>query len=1495
MRKGLFSVLAALVAFNAFGIGATQEWVKRQLSQFARVGGVTNIAVTAMIPASAFSGGDCVGAAECTIKAEIGSHVALKVVASTVSEIPVGTFYAQDAQGHFQNVRNGFISMIYASSYDVSRTVTNALGVASVKSVRMGNFWAVDSGGKAWRMGIQGGDTVLYCADAPSRIIALRSTTLPERAANVLLTRTVSLFSSPSGVVAGLRSAFSLNAQTLSKIQYTINSEITYTIGQITIVRTDRRGNKREVVFTPDGLECIYEGPNGPFDSKEEAQAAVKDLSNWGFPEPWDKIFNVEKTGAMTPEDFENSDAWKYLMGAIEEKRIEEEIPVPDMPSHPCPAPSDYWVFEKNQWVKNASYDTDEELEAWRGSHGCVCAMPGCSANGVAKHLVGRVRQAGGSLVTSVEDGSDGCKCCVRCVKYGSDPFVTIDEYDEHRANGAGGGFCGCACGKNTPDNENEWDKDYHNWPLRGGGVDYACMCYCSKDKGLGGEYVKHVKYKGDSPWCENICGACHLVEDEVTYINHQWPSFDSKYVKLRDPVWSDHTPRSEAESGVSVLNDPDFYERCGCACGEYDENIAGALPGSFNTFHQLSDGSCSCHCKQVHNKNMRGDNEQDEFPCSKICSVCKKVKDEESDAVLDFYGAQYPKLVMRDPDEEDDHDPDDSECGCKCYNDEDSRASWSIGSGTVDSSTVENGSPKWHMRSDDSCECKCGSIAQTASGAYGVLWQTLHIDWSLESECPKICGYCDKLRELGEESKEDDHEPSEDWCGCACGFVLEQSELEKFHKLRREAPEYTCLCPCGFKHDGKWKMCGDKLKVCTLVSEHTEGEGDHVYAGGSGDAFKHPCKCGNSTADHVWGAWVQYKASPNVLYGKYTCTVSGCAQTKEEQRECKHPEWTEWKAVSSIGVQVTYHRSCKVCTAIDELVRDLAANDECITDIDFHVPNEAGGMCGCKCGYYGTRVSDNEELHKWDASDIVNGVANCLCKCKTKHRFRSGSECPAVCAACQNRRADGSTAQESDHVATRDNRCGCACGYYGVTSEHTSSGRSATSAHLHNQAVTHGNGAPAFCQCYGGDGLGGKFHWRDPRTGCTSICQWTRENEPLGHLAASENPEWLIKKAKASDHTPKAYGCGCACGLCNENNRGNWKHEKSLHKVAQGSTDKCHCACDSKELVGTDEGGHTWEPGKCTCTCGKKHKDMYLNVCDYCSQCGRVWRGDFWLDGTVAFSHKWNLSGCYCDCGMHLHSSGHCYEYDSCECDCGEESIDHILKETKTVISKDICWLCYGAFVTYRVSKVCERCGGSLGADHYYNEGEHKEDCGAEPETPSCWKCGCACTKNSSHSACGGHYCSACCDKKPKKPRKKNNPDIPDDEEVEPNPETPTVKCSHPSTKSVDMNFDKSCDACGAVFSSSGELIICKTCGELIANNANVTGEHQSPCTDSDPGHDDDGMWICSETLSDGSTCGTENPDGEDCSNRHNHKSSQGGGGTSGGGGTGSGGLDDI
>ena len=1435
MHKVIFSILAALVAFNVYGIGATQEWVKRQLAAYMRTPGSTNSTITGTIAGSAFSGGDCVGDATCEIKTEIGSHVALKVVASGVSEIPAGTFYARDDQGHFQNAKTGFLTTIYASSYVVNRTVTNALGVASVKSVRMGNFWAVDSTGKAWRMGIRGGDTILYQTDAPSRFLAIRSTTIPARAANEILPRPVSLFGAPSVFLA----VFPLHAATDSEIQYTVNSEKTYTIGQITITRTDRRGNKREIKFTPDGLECVYKGPNGPFKTKEEARAAVMDLNNWGFPTDWDKIWNVENTGNMSLEDFLNSDAWKYLLDSIEAERVEVEIENPQPYEHPCPAPSDYWDWSATakDWVVKAAYDTADELDEWRGKNGCVCGFEGCENAGTPKHSVGRVRRKDGEFIVTDENG-DGCKCCIRCITYGSDMWATVNEYNDHRANGADSGFCGCACGYWDSEHESEWPRDFHNRPSRVGGKDFACLCYCGKAKAANGEYVQHIKYRGDSPWCEKICSACEMVEDEEKYIPHNYPAFDTRHVTLRAPEWNDHTARKDTTDPVGMPNDPTYYDRCGCACGAYDESKSSGLPAEFAAFHQQKMGSCRCHCGQTHTKNMRGDDTVDPFPCPEICAVCFKVEDDESNAVFTFDGAQYKKTVLIDPEDEKYHEKYEAACGCKCYNDEATRHTWSVGDVPIGSISAEGGKmPDWHV--------------MNAEG-----------------------------------------------CGCFCGGVIEQT-LDKAYHIGPNETKGVCWCKCATYHLGEWldKTCGAKSwRECSLDAEHVHEEDAiaHEYANSFHSAAGHYCKCDKKQiAPHQNIKQKSGRGEGFVMY-RLVCQTPGCGWFGDETEVCNHPSWGEWfKAGDVAGGGVLMRRNCADCATYQEETLFPAEMTECIEDMNIHLPLE--DECGCKCGYYGVRIAESEDFHKWDAAQILDGVENCRCKCEQKHRFRNGSKCSKVCAYCKRTVKSGLDAKESDHAQADGHICGCACGFYGVTEAHVEAGHNAETAFLHKQAKTGANGAPAFCQCYGATGMGGQWHWRINRsTTCPKICKYTMDGDQLGHLAARNSPEKGVTAARPADHVGNTYGCGCKCGLCGDETKSLWADEKALHHAAQNAEDQCHCSCEKRHLVGKTE-GHTFKT--CICTCKEKHDPKTsLNACGYCSSCGYIWRNGVRLDAGNRNNHLWANGGCYCDGGCvvggvkMLHTDGHRYEKYKCVCLCGEATRDHILVEQKERVGQWTCWKCDAVFLNFRVSTVCSRCGTTVVTEHIGSVGEHYPGCG-EPK-PSCWKCGCSCSTWGTHATCNVHYCNACCTKKPPKPPRppKPTPGDPNPGDPEPEPPEPYITCKHPRTETHDWDFHWTCEECSSDFHNWGWRKHCVDCGAYIDSESHNEGKHGPPCNGEDPGHECEPS-ICGEVLNDGGTCQESYCHScESCPNASQHKNHHGGNGGSGGGG-----LDDI
>lgn len=1346
--RALISLLAAFAVFNAFGIGATQEWVRRMLSQYQPLRSSGNITVTGGFNASVM-GADC-AEATCTISTEIGTHVALKVIASNVSEVPAGSFYAMNPDGHFVNARNAYLSTIYAAPYNSG-------------SVRMANLWAVDSTGKAWRMGI-GEDTFIYRTDDPSKRITLRSTKIPARGVNSILT----------AMARGFVAPWLLYADEDGELEYTIRSETTIAIGQITFTRKDKNGKVTTVTFTPEDLTGVYKGPNGPFKTKEEARAAAMDLDNWDFGD-WIKKFNTDMTSAMTKKDLQNSDAWKFLIDAIESERVEVEIENPQPYQHPCPAPADYWDWSATakDWVVNPVYDTAEELDKWRGSHGCLCGFEGCENAGKPKHRVGRVTKKGGEThFTDDADGGDGCKCCIRCVLYGADESATIIEFNDHRAAGVDAGSCGCACEMYTVANEDEWPRDFHNRPVRMGGKDYACLCYCGKEKALNGQFVQHVKYKGDDPWCEKICSACEMVEDEEKYIAHSWPAFDTRHVTLRAHEWSDHTPRSEAKGGVSVLNDPTFYDRCGCACGAYDEIKSGGLPQEFAAFHQQKADSCRCHCGQNHTKNTRGENKVEPFQCPEICAVCLMVEDKESDAVFTFNGEQYKKLVMRTPTEETDHTKHGILCGCKCYNEVTARHEWSIGGAVKDSIEADGSMPEFHVMNAAGCGCECGGVKlKTLSPKYhhgpnkllGSCWCDcggFHIGYLQKTQC-RVCDNCGKTEG---------------------GDIPNDESLHKLKEgAKNEAGDFICRCDCGY-----------------------------------------------------------YSSD-----GVYTSTDGGTNAV--------------WEAVARIP--------------------------------------SAGG-----------------KLHDFDRSDSSKneiGSLPCLCYCGGKHEARMATTyqknnygrqiCEDVCTYCKERTKDGKAATELDHepIPASEKHCGCKCGYYGISDGHEASGRAAQSAHLHIQSKGNAEGV-AYCQCFG-NGSGGKHHWHHPKPSdtCPKICQHKRTGtDLLGHLATEDGHEIGFKEATGADHTAKEHGCGCKCGLCGKDTASFWANDLTLHHPAQNAADRCHCECEKKKLVGSGEGGHEWPPmaavNACTCTCGEKHKDDYVNACGYCSVCGYIWRNGVRLDAKNKNNHLWENGGCYCDggCvidgGKILHPDGHRYMKNKCVCLCGEEKREHILVEQKERAGDWVCWECNAMFLNFRVTTVCSRCEAEI-STHVGTVGEHNPGCG-EPK-PSCWKCGCHCSNYGPHGECNVHYCSTCCTKKPAKPSRPLAPD-PDDpdsdpDEPEPEPPEPFITCKHPNIERLTWDHWLRCESCHEDIHFWGEAKVCLDCGMRLEYNPYQFGEHGAPCNGKPVEQD----VVCQELTTGNGVCGLTYKPSEGCPGAAYHKNTH----TNNGGTGGNGKLDDI
>ena len=518
--------------------------------------------------------------------------------------------------------------------------------------------------------------------------------------------------------------------------------------------------------------------------------------------------------------------------------------------------------------------------------------------------------------------------------------------------------------------------------------------------------------------------------------------------------------------------------------------------------------------------------------------------------------------------------------------------------------------------------------------------------------------------------------------------------EYNKYMKECREA--YLRINTCDKKspqHLWVAHSCGSSSwEICGNNPAHTRGTESHVYAGGQGDAASHPCVCGATSQPHQWGNWACDGYSGEYATLVRICPVAGCGAS----------------ALAKVP---------------------LSAIKECVAEIGLHVPK--GNGCGCKCGK-GENL-DSGAFHFWDGSDIVRGVTNCLCVCGAKHVFREPTTywknqhqdewCEGVCQSCRRRLKDGRPAAESDHTPKprSKRRCGCRCGWFGVDQEHTDGGREAKTQRMHPQCMVNNTGdpsSPPYCKCFG-TGNGGAWHYHEPfpDSSCPAVCQYmATEDSSLGHLAAGEPSPTSggTRPATAAHHRGKAYGCGCRCGRCGENNRPDWKGNDALHRPAQNAADQCHCSCESRRLVGSGKGGHEFSGTSCTCTCGGAHRSS-LNACGLClggdgsTPCGRIHRYGELLEDTA---------------------DNHRFDSDSCTCRCGSQTRDHDWgAEWRGDPTTTYCPRCGATLDRYPMWRTCKRCGLQEDTGRFEYSGTHQDGCtetgGDETSPPAVDKCG--------------------------------------------------------------------------------------------------------------------------------------------------------------------------
>ena len=1456
MKRFILAV-AAIAAVCAYGAPddsavANRKWVRQYVSSVVpmkgpSVGGTTNTSWRTSFSVDETN----------TLTATIytPTNPALFVAWSTVPEIPAYTFYAKvPGMQMYANATNAFLPTITYTVTNWTETTTNAAG-ANVSANFTSTRWrATDSGGGKWATGYLNGDTILCCATNTAKYIVIRTSTVTDNAARTL------------------RGSYELQVvrdfRLLSLFAFTAYAEVETERGGGTLGY--HQGLAMDVSFTSslggtytvaDAKDHQY-NPYGGVDHADLKESDTGYLSyemfsdpeNWGYSFPLevkytDSFGNTRTSVIRTKKSFQSSPEWQEFVSNLklpEPPQNEETPTITDDPGvHECGV-------------------ADAE-----GNHiGCVCDYPFCKycpnckleykvtwSDGSqttktlsfagARHNLRQVICDANGVVSPTEAGGGGCVICWAADNaengthfcgnetgtrgWGDEnsfTHIVNDPADTGREN------CGCKCAHYNDNSDvipttmhvhpNSWD-DGHGEHC---GQNSYCWCFCKR------EHTGVMAGNDAENTCPGhclTCGAFHTVDGVELNGIHPTPMPYRVTDGEGDEIsLEDHMP---SES------------RCGCKCGAIspDSEATRDLLWDADSFHKYEeDGngnhtSCSCKCGMKHQTvNNTGH-------CPKVCTLCGRVDEEKT---IGGETINVPRAATWE-----DHTPDGEHCGCQCYQHQDGFHGEEEGVCGYDGTEKgPNESQMWHKRKTGAdgtyCCCECGvySDHRARDGS--------HMNWFVPGLCENFCGginafgqVCGKLKDEDRDTKEADHTPSDTACGCKCGTVTSETDTEAFH-VARDAT-YSCMCQCHKFHSGEWvnKSCGTKSwKVCSENENHIDGTEAHEYANGYPDDSVHFCKCSKKLTEAHTKVAGTVRYEPGWIITPYTCF---CGWSGETRAACTHT-WGNWVKISDFPGGTLFRKTCTVCGAWDDMLVNYADAQNCNTNLNLHIPLD--DSCGCKCGHYGTRVAEEKDFHKWDATDTEGGIANCHCMCGAKHEWRDGCDCPKVCAFCKEVKKDGTRAAEVDHTITTANRCGCKCGYYGVSAAHAANkGHFAETHVLHKRATTAANGtenSPAYCQCYGAEGTGGSWHWHDPRTSatCPNVCKWIIHGETFGHLAAPEQsggvPTKLFQRATPANHVPNAYGCGCKCGLCVATGNGanigeayGSEDDKDLHRPPQAGN-RCDCSCGKYKAVAKGAGtigGHAFPITHsaatpiCTCTCGKTHQAIsgHVNACGYCDYCGFIWRNGAKLDASIRSNHLWTNGGCYCDGGCvvggnkMLHEDGHVYADDSCTCNCGEDTVDHIATSTSVNVSHTTCTRCGAVFDCNRITVTCARCGVALGDSEYVYVGKHEDGCG-KPNSPKpgCSKCGCHCT-----GKCSGHYCSACCVSKPiKRPKRPtpNDPEIPD-------------PCNHNGTgrREVTASDSWTCDICGHTLSSTTRSYYCLRCGAFVSSTTSSSGTH--------------------------------------------------------------------
>ena len=1068
-------------------------------------------------------------------------------------------------------------------------------------------------------------------------------------------------------------------------------------------------------------------------------------------------------------------------------------------------------------------YHTNAKPGEYGGS--CWCHCGSYHVNKEESACEDCCKWCGKKMDDSGEDGTHtqsetkcrSCKCADESAPYGVSNASDADmeelgwhhrqKPEEERSS------CGCQCGTITYESDGD-KKDFHY--MRGGNVtdsgsESACWCYC-------GHRHEAIQKPDEADWCQDVCYCCG----------------DKKGSRFGAEVSFDN---ALVEGDVSKHRRID--DACGCKCGAIVCNASSCSEfATSKDMHYVADGDCTCSCAGKYHVKV-----ESEF-CPKVCGVCHK---KSKTGPLGFD-------VVDDETGSADHDPDESNCGCQCYNNGGESGGYGYG-GFITFDIL-----RFHQRENGSCRCKCNGSA---------------FHWPItDGSCDAVCANCgyaseDSSDSEGEECQKrreatiNDHTPHESKCGCKCqdndgrrrgapgdgaySGVFEITKYDSgdayvaFHQIRKD--DLHCTCKCGNVHHAEWehKTCGAyEWDQCTEIDTHIkDGTTEaHEYADGYLNDAVHYCKCSKKrTQAHVKVPGTQ-RTEPGWIITPKSCSVPGCGWTAEDKTPCPH-SWGEWRVSYQTSLIVTYVRSCNVCGAVETDTKYLPDLQMCDTNNNVHIPES--DVCGCKCGKYGqnTEASPDIGLHKWADTEDANGVQICLCKCGRYHVQRSastymsnlGKVCGSICAYCKNKSGTGLDVGKADDAlhtpcTASDGHCGCKCGYL------TADGTSLEKFHIRKAGT---------CRCLGSDGTGGAWHFRMPRSDgkCQKICSCTSEFGGEHCVANSEKEPITPKLASVTDHT-KVSGsmCGCECRKYYHTNWQSWINLANFHNsdpnhcgcfcghASESQIDPyhkrlndsyCECMCSEHKVI-----SHVWDVGHCKCNCqyhDKQHQKINSGKCTaVChGECGEA------SLQSKKMSHTPHENQCGCECRNFLGpsypdtDSFHKLTGGNCMCDCGTRHIGFVGKNGCPLVC-DVCGMNY------------ERTASGSSIQSFGN------------------RCVCGC----------GQYSRS------------------------------HVWSDPPAKTLINTYTCETCEETIRVYRYTIHCVRdCDASDSWTGEEGHDPEDHEEPGGDAPP----PSPTTCEEELKDGTICGTEYT-GDQCPNRENHKNYHSG---DDGGSSGDGGLDDI